>query len=261
MVRLKPFHVAVIVPVVFVVGIGGSMLLNWWITESTKLPRSFSSGEFAGEYNPADIRGSYSFADIESAFGIPVDVLAQAFGVTDTLDPSGFQAKSLEEMYVVQPDGGEVGTDALRYFVSLYTGLPYLPEESTRLPSPAVGVLSERLSTADLAVVRQRIVPIGDLLSLVEEHGAVEEPAATEATTVVADEHAEDGLVVNGTTTFGVLLDWGLSREQIEEVLGGEMGSRLEKVRDYATEQGVEFSTLKSAFQALLESTGDDVRE
>ena len=57
------------------------------------------SGEFTGENDPSDIRGSYSFADIEKAFDIPVDVLVKAFGVSYVEDPAGFKAKNLEELY------------------------------------------------------------------------------------------------------------------------------------------------------------------
>ena len=49
------------------------------------MPAKFSTGEFAGEYNPEDIRGSYTFQDVADtpsrsilgvlfdAFGIPAD--------------------------------------------------------------------------------------------------------------------------------------------------------------------------------------------
>ncbi|MFA6707608.1 MAG: 4Fe-4S binding protein, partial [Sphaerochaetaceae bacterium] len=67
-----------------VIGIGitvfllGSILLlmafGLWKTESTKVPAKFTSGEFSGQSNPADIRGSYSFADIERNFSIPATV-------------------------------------------------------------------------------------------------------------------------------------------------------------------------------------------
>ena len=57
--------------------------MGWWQTESTKEAAVFTSGEFAGQANPADIRGSYTFGDVEKNFGIPAALLAQAFGVVD----------------------------------------------------------------------------------------------------------------------------------------------------------------------------------
>ena len=70
---------AVIIVAVFVSGIGLSMAFNLWRTEASKEPARYESGEFAGEYNPADIRGSYTFGDIEDTFGVPAQVLGKAF--------------------------------------------------------------------------------------------------------------------------------------------------------------------------------------
>ena len=110
---------APIILAVFVAGIGLSMAFNIWITESTKIPATYSTGEFSGEYNPADIRGSYSLGDISTAFGIEIDVLAKAFGI-DEANPSSFQVKQFEEIYIPLEDGSEVGTDSMRLFVSRY---------------------------------------------------------------------------------------------------------------------------------------------
>lgn len=234
---------ALLAPVIvlsFVVGIGLTMAFNLWETESSKVPATYLSGEFAGEYNPGDIRGSYSFDDIEEAFGVPVEVLAKAFGVTETAKPGDFQAKQLEEIYAGLPEG-EVGTDAVRLFTALYIGRPYTPEETTLLPSPALSILKEKLSTADYEALREKSVSLSDI--------RLEEPlTATEHT------ESEDDTAIKGKTTFADLLDWGLSREEIEEVLGRPMGSRTAAVRDYLMEAGLEFSEYKTALQALVDS-------
>jgi hypothetical protein len=234
---------ALLAPVIvlsFVVGIGLTMAFNLWETESSKVPATYLSGEFAGEYNPGDIRGSYSFDDIEEAFGVPVEVLAKAFGVTETAKPGDFQAKQLEEIYAGLPEG-EVGTDAVRLFTALYIGRPYTPEETTLLPSPALSILKEKLSTADYEALREKSVSLSDI--------RLEEP-------LTATEHTEneDDTAIKGKTTFADLLDWGLSREEIEEVLGRPMGSRTAAVRDYLMEAGLEFSEYKTALQALVDS-------
>ena len=102
---LRSKHVVPIVLAVFILGIGGTMIFNLWQTTSSKVPATYSSGEFAGEYNPADIRGSYSFGDIEEAFAVPVTALAEAFAVVDTENPAAFLCKSLEELYGEEPPG------------------------------------------------------------------------------------------------------------------------------------------------------------
>ena len=233
---------APVVLAVFVIGIGATMAFNLWNTESSKEPARYVSGEFAGEYNPGDIRGSYSFDDIEEAFDVPVEVLAQAFGAADRDNPGAFQAKELEELYQATADGGEVGTDAVRLFVALYTRLPYVPEESTVLPAPALSFLKDKLAPADFELLRSRAVSLGDL----RIEGEAEE-------TDVHTEESED-TTIKGKTTFDELLQWGVSQEEIEAVLGMEMGARGTAVRDFMAEQGLEFSTFKTALQELVDS-------
>ena len=68
--------------IVFVILFGGILVsagMGWWETESTKVAATFTEGDFAGQANPADIRGSYTFGDVEKNFNIPASVLAQAF--------------------------------------------------------------------------------------------------------------------------------------------------------------------------------------
>src|SRR3989339_1493284 len=64
------------------------MALGSWQTESEKIPVKFSTGEFAGMANPGDIRGSYSFADVEKNFPVTADTLAAAFGLDVAVKPA-----------------------------------------------------------------------------------------------------------------------------------------------------------------------------
>ena len=111
--KIRIVHLAVAVPSIFVIGIGASMAFNAWNTESSKEPAKYTSGAFAGVANPADIRGSYSFADIEKAFGVPVETLARAFGVTaEIAGASGlaaYQVKNFEAIYEGLSETLEVG--------------------------------------------------------------------------------------------------------------------------------------------------------
>jgi len=263
---LRSKHIVPIVLVVFIVGIGGTMILNLWKTTSSKVPATYTSGEFAGEYNPADIRGSYSFADIEEAFAVPVEALAAAFAVEDTEDPGAFLCKSLEELYGAVGNG-EIGTDSVRWFVALYTGLPYTPEEDTLLLSASIPVLQERISEAELESVRARTAQLpqpGETSAAdtrVAEQAAptstaadTQAPAQAAPESAAADTHSETETgEVKGKTTFGELLSWGVSKETIEQILGQPAGKSGVTVRDYCTENGIEFSTVKDALQAAVD--------
>lgn len=242
---IKSRTLAPVIIIIFIAGITLSMGLNLWKTESTKIPARYISGDFEGEYNPADIRGSYSLSDIANSFEVSVEVLAKAFGINGVADMGAFQVKNLETIYTALPDGGEVGTDAVRLFVARYTDLPYTPEESTRLPNPAITLLKDKLAPADLEALRAIGVSLSDLQTGVLESN----PGDTE---IVHEESTE--AVIKGKTTFNELLEWGLTKEKIEEILGMEMGARSQTVRDFLYNQGLEFSGYKTKLQELLDS-------
>lgn len=76
--KLSSVAVAVIVVVSIFGTIGATALTGVWQTEGDRVPRLITDGEYEGSYDPADIRGSYTFADIESAFAVPATKLAEA---------------------------------------------------------------------------------------------------------------------------------------------------------------------------------------
>jgi hypothetical protein len=232
----------VIAPAVVIIilgGIGISAALNLWNTESNKTPMRYGRGAYQGQYNPADIRGSYSFADVEKAFEVSAEVLASAFGFEDQRNPDLIRAKDLEAAYGSTADG-EIGTDSIRYFVSLYTGLPYTPEETTRLLDKAIPILSDRLNKDQLAEANRRIL----------------EFSGPRADIVIAEDHEEDpdDRMVKGKTTFADLIGWGLSEEEIEGIIGVEMGRRGTTVRDHLAGKGLSFGPIRAKLQELIDS-------
>jgi hypothetical protein len=235
---------AISTAVIFVAGIALSMAFNLWRTESTKTPVSIRSGEFAGEYDPADIRGSYTFGDIAGHFDVSVETLAEAFVVTGLEDLATYRISWLEETYAELADGGEIGTDSVRLFVALYTGLPHTPEETTRLPAPAASLLRDRLDDDAYTELRKVTVPVGDLkLSSGVAVGAE-----------AAEHSSSDDRSIRGKTTFDDLLSWGLTKEEIESILERTMGARSATVRDFLGELGLEFSTYRTKLQELIDS-------
>lgn len=255
--KLRSAHIAVITVVFVFGGIFISMILGVWRTESSKVPAAYTEGEFAGEYNPADIRGSYTFEDIEKAFNVPVEALAAAFGFEAQDNPGSTQAKIFEEIFG-EIDGKEIGTDSVRLFVALYAGLPYTAEESTALPFRAVEVLTRegRIDGATADEIRQKhgvelgldMMGPGAMETTGETAGAAEEPAGTDT-----HDEAEEDTAIKGKTTFRDLMDWGLSEEEIEEVIGMPMGPANQAVRDFFIEQGIDFGSYKEELQRRLD--------
>lgn len=236
-----------ILSVVFIFGgILISMLAGLWQSESSKIPAAYTSGEYAGEYNPADIRGSYSFGDIASAFDVPAEVLIEAFGFDGYDRPAAMQVKLFEEIYG-EIDGLEVGTDSMRLFVALYLSRPYTPEEGTGLPARAVELLLQEEKIGQEKAAELKAGMVVDISGKIPESAEAAVQAAEEA------EEEESDTTIKGNTTFRDLVEWGLSREEIEEVIGMPPGEPTQAMRDFFMEQGVEFSTVKDELQRRVD--------
>jgi hypothetical protein len=242
---------AVLMVVILFGGIAVSALTGYWRTEALKVPSKFTSGELAGEYNPADIRGSYTFEDIERTFGVPVEVLARAYGLSGEENPEALQPKLFEEVYEASGEL-DIGTDSLRLFVALYTQRPYTPEEGTGLPYPALSILKQE-GKIDQDTFERLKESIGvDMALLLGQTSAGSETSLSEARAT------EDGeRLIKGKTTFGEVMDWGVSETEIQGVLGGEMGPPGMSIRDYCTEKGIEFSPIKTGLQELVDRAAE----
>lgn len=245
---LKSKSLAVLVVVLLFGGIFFSTALGWWQTESTRQAATYKSGEFAGEADPADIRGSYTFGDVEANFAVPAEILAMAFGV-ETDDPGSYPVKSLEEMYLDSPQ--EVGTASVRLFVAFYLGLPFDLSTDIYLPESAVVLLSARsLTTEQTAYLETHTVS-----NLAAEPETVDLPVEAQPVPTVEETHIESTeRMVKGKTTFADLLEWGVSKESIEQVLGLPLPAAPGMlVRDFCSENGLSFETIKTELQALVD--------
>jgi len=140
--RIGGSALGILVIVVFVSGIGATIAFNLWKTESWKEPGRIVEGPAAGQANPADIKGSYTFAEIEAAFGVPVGDLAKAFGIPPG-DAADFKCKDLEAVYGTSSSGSRVGVGSVRLFVARYLSIPYEDIEGFSLPDSAIRLLSE----------------------------------------------------------------------------------------------------------------------
>jgi hypothetical protein len=242
----KPLAVTLLVLVFG--GILFSSAMGWWQTESTKQAATFSEGEFAGLPNPADIRGSYTFGDVETNFGVPATTLAQAFGVLSESNPSTFGVKDLETLYADQEF--EVGTASVRLFVALYTGLPYEIVGDLYLPQRAIEMLKAH---ATLTI---------DQIAYLEAHAVTPEPTDNVQATpqpvpvmsmeASAEMASTEDRTLKGKTSFQEVLDWGVPQEIVEGIIGGPMPNPLTRVKDFCSEQGLSFEEIRPAFQAEI---------
>jgi hypothetical protein len=245
---------AFLVLVIMFGGIGISSALGWWSTESTKQPAKYTEGEFAGQANPADIRGSYTFGDIAKSFDVAPEILAQAFQVS-TDDPASFAIKELESIYL--DSGYEIGTNSVRLFVAYYLGLPFdTAGEDIYLPKPAANLLTNRanLTPEQLTYVESHTVDVKPTsLADVETDPAqsAESASETESTQSASDasSSSSEDYIIKGKTIFGDLIRWGVPKETIEQIISAPMPNPAMKVKDFATANGLDFETIKTQLQ------------
>lgn len=246
--NMKSTYVAILIIVIILGGVLILQISGLWITEGRKVPTTISTGEFVGMADPADIRGSYTLEDINTNFGIPPMTTAKAFALDISEDEAKlFKAKDLELVYGELEDlPGDIGTDSIKLFVSLYLGIFFTAEEETYLPSPALDLLLQegKITQDEFTRLSERSYTPSTILSEQEEE------IQTSSSPPPAVEETE----INGNTTFQDLLNWGLTMEEIEKVLGGSIESKNVTIKDVATNKGVEFSIYKNSFQDLLNS-------
>jgi hypothetical protein len=242
--RLTSKPLAVIIVVLMFGGIFASSALGWWNSGPVRKAAAYKGGRFAGQANPADIRGSYNFGDVEDNFGIPAGLLAQAFGVGSE-DPGGVAVKDLEGLYLDRSK--EVGTASVRLFVAFYLGLPFELSTDIYLPESAAAILRSRgLGAEQESYLESHVVP--DLSTTAGQPASQAAPA---------EPHGQAGAqeqTIKGKTTFSDLLDWGLDRQTIEEVLGMPIPAALGlTVKDFCSQNGLEFGQIKPTLQAELD--------
>lgn len=240
--KIKSKNFAAILLIFIFGSIAVTSVMGLWKTTNDKVPAKYKNGEFAGRYDPADIRGSYTFGDIFNAFEVPALDLGKAFGVQDPAKYDSFQCKELETIFApLAALGKEVGTGSVRYFVALYKGLPITVEENTYLPKPAVEILKSKAKLT------------GEQISSIEKY-SVDLPKGTATVTSSAQaENAAANNTIKGSTTFQELLDWGVRKEDIEKTINDKLPDSNKIIKDYATAKGIEFSTIKESLQKLAD--------
>lgn len=253
--KIKSTFLGLIIVIVLFGGILASSALNLWKTESPKIPERFDSGEFSGEYNPADIRGSYTINDVSNVFNIPLEDLRTAFGLSDEIDTSSFKNKDLSELYGDLEDGIEIGNGSMKFFVSLYASLPYEIDEETYLPQEAVEILKTNasLTKEQIEYLDNHAINIKALDQVPPTEKSTTNASSTGNQETIKDNDSDDK-VINGTTTFKEVLAWGLSKDIIEKTIGGQISDPNMGIRDYCRNNEIQFSVVKEALQSTVDN-------
>lgn len=259
--KLKSLHIALITLVLIFGGITLSSALGYWNSEEEKAPSRYSDAELSGQYDPESIKGSFSFGDISEYFEIPLDDLARAFGLTEPAAYSAFKCKDLESIYTFPEDSGlEIGTGSVKLFVAFYKNLPIdlTVEDSSLLPEAAEILKTKATLSEDrLAYLDSHTVDMSESAAIPSDNNAPEASSDREASALLPlpspyKTGEENQYTIKGTTTFRDLLNWGLTESEIEGIIEDDMPFTGIRIRDYAEDRQLVYSTLKKSFEESL---------
>ncbi len=216
-------------------------MIGRWKSEFILKPNTENNHIFATEVAPADSNDSHTFGDIDRLFNISTTILAKAFNLPAETNITAFSIKELHTIYGEQDV--EIGTSSVRLFVALFSGLNYETTAQVYLPLSAVDMLISRRVLAPeqvkyMGAYALILDPMPALASAADNRGQTEKRA------------------IKGKTTFQELLDWGLSPEIIEHIIGETIPSSSQIVKNYCTEKGLDFEEIKLTLEEEVKKLG-----
>ena len=154
-------------------------------------------------------------------------------------------------------------TASVRLFVAFYKGMPYDLSTDTYLPESAAVILRVRnLKNEQAVYLAAHTVPNPGTAPATSMPQTTPQaaPQATQAPSAQSTPKAETPAAsstdrtIKGATTFADVLGWGISQATIEKVLGTSMpATQVTKIKDYCTEKGLNFETIRPALQAEVD--------
>jgi len=240
--KLKLYLVPVLILAIIFGGIGLANVFGWWQPYVKRTSNAYNSGGSRGEGNvpsditdPYDIRGSFSFLDIERNFDVSVEILAEAFPIVDK-DFDEVLAQDLESHYEEMHLPYEIGTGSIKYFVAIYNNLHFDGEEA--LPDTAIFVLE-----------RDGKIEQGSIIGL-KTDGVY--------TGVVSDEEEnvhleldEGEFSISGDTTVKEALEYGINIEDLEAIIG-KIDDQNSLIKVVAEDNGFSFGKVKDSLNELI---------
>lgn len=157
--RIRPQTTLLVSVCIVLTGIAFTYMLGLWTTQSDKIPKKLQQAENSDQYDPSDIRGSYTFSEISSLFDIPEEDLADAF-LVDRDAARDFKCKDLEKIFSGTPY--EIGTGSVRMFAAFYLGLPYDLTKNSYVTDSAALILRQqsKMTPEQLAYLETHTVTI-----------------------------------------------------------------------------------------------------
>ncbi len=214
--KIKPIIFAGLVIVVFFGSILAFQTAGIWSISGKVTSTGEQVQPLAEDVN--SIKGWMTIGQITSAFSVSTAELSAEFGLPADIDP---------DTKISDLETDTFSVTALRTWLQNRTSAP----APTGAVAPAAQFQPALQPTAPIATAA----------------------AHPQSTQVLPTQPAPPARTITGKTTFQELLDWGLPKDTIREILGGEMPDPSITIKDYVTSQGMEFSTLKQLLQDELD--------
>jgi hypothetical protein len=211
--RINPFIYGALVLAVFLGTIGGFQAAGVWSTSGKVTADGQAVQPSADDVD--SIKGWMTLEQITSTYRIPLAGLLAQFDLpADT--PASTALKDLES--------DVFSVTVLRDWLLSRTA----PESRT-----------------------ESMVSLTPTVQLEQSEAGLTATAVPEST-ILPTTHPVSEATVTGKTTFQNLLDWGASKEEIENLIGGTIPAPDMLIKDYVTSQGLDFATVKAALQAIV---------
>ena len=229
--RINPFLFGVLVLGVFMGVIYGFRSAGVW--------------SISGKVNAQGERIAPSTTDVESIKGwMTIGEIAEAYNIplAELLAQFQLPAVTPAETAVKDLESETFSVSGLREWLQLRIDSGAQPQPvATQVPVIEPSALEQITPTA--------LPPVTDSSTTTEQPQA--QPGAGSG--IAGEEHTPPEQRVNARTTFQDLLDWGVSAEAIQQIIGGELPTPGTVVKDYVTSKGEEFSSVKNALQAEVD--------
>lgn len=265
----------------------------WSTTNSKTPAKYEAGSEAAGQYRPDDIRGSHTFGEVAELYGVDVEVLRKAFEIPSDVDMKVYQLKNLETVYADSPieiGTGSVRTfvalyqdlpyelteealplgaammllehdnglsDEEKVYLEAIVGGP--AQAAPTQPDPAQPTTEQSVPAQTTQAQPAQTVPA-------QQTPVQPAPAQPQQVAPPTPESSGTGQgngtgthvegeepAINGQSTFAAVLALGITEEQIEAVIGGDMPAKNLSIRDYCRDNGLQFSVVKSQLSELVE--------
>ncbi len=228
--KFKLYLIPILILAIIFGGIGLANVAGWWQPYAKRTSGSFSGGgEVINDISdPYDIRSSYTFEDVERNFDMSVELLAEAFPVSDK-DFENIMLQDIESYYEKYNFPYHIGTGSFKYFIALYKNLPFNGKEP--LPDTAVNILERdgKIAPGSIIGLKTDKVYDGGELNIEVDEGEFS---------------------ISGDTTVKEALEHGIKLEELEAIIG-KVDDENSLIKTVLTENGFTFGKLKDSLNEL----------